>query len=33
MFKNILLEFRKYYKLNKYNLKELDKYLWLLGKQ
>lgn len=32
-FKNILFEFRKYYKLEKYNLKDIDKYLWQLGKQ
>lgn len=32
-FKNILIEFRKFYKLDKYNLKELDKYLWQFGKK
>jgi len=32
-FKNILEEFRKYYKLENYNLKEIDKYLWQLGKE
>ena len=32
-FKNILLEFRKFYKLDKYTLKELDKYLWQVGKK
>src|SRR5574344_1497932 len=31
-FYNILLEFRKFYKLEKYNLKEIDKYLWQVGK-
>ena len=31
-FYNILLEFRKFYKLEKYNLKEIDKYLWQAGK-
>ena len=31
-FKNVLIEFRKFYKLDKYNLKELDKYLWQFGK-
>ena len=30
-FKNVLLHFRSFYKLDKYNLKELDKYLWQLG--
>lgn len=32
-FKNILIEFRSFYKLDKYNLKELDKYLWQFGKE
>ena len=32
-FKNILLEFRSFYGLTAYNLKELDKYLWQLGKE
>lgn len=32
-FKNILLDFRKFYKLDKYSLKELDKYLWQAGKK
>ena len=31
-FKSILEEFRRFYHLDKYNLKELDKYLWQLGK-
>jgi hypothetical protein len=31
-FKSILKEFRSYYHLESYNLKELDKYLWQLGK-
>lgn len=31
-FKSILEEFRSFYKLDKYNLKELDKYIWQLGK-
>lgn len=31
-FKSILEEFRTYYHLDKYNLKELDKYIWQLGK-
>lgn len=31
-FKNILIEFKKFYKLEKYNLKELDKFLWQFGK-
>ncbi len=31
-FKSILIEFSKFYGLEKYNLKELDKYLWQFGK-
>jgi hypothetical protein len=31
-FKSILTEFRSIYNLESYNLKELDKYLWQLGK-
>lgn len=32
-FKNILIKFKEFYKLKKYNFKELDKYLWQLGKE
>ncbi|MDT0160700.1 hypothetical protein [Bacillus sp. AG4(2022)] len=32
-FKNILLQFRLFYKLESYTLKDIDKYLWLLGKE
>lgn len=32
-FKNILIGFRRYYGLEQFNLKEIDKYLWLLGKE
>lgn len=31
-FNKVLLEFRKYYDLEKYNLKDIDRYLWQLGK-
>lgn len=31
-FKNILIQFRNFYGLNQFNLKEIDKYLWQLGK-
>lgn len=31
-FKKILLEFQKAYNIEKYNLKDLDRYLWQLGK-
>ena len=32
-FKEILLDFQRYYKLERFNLKEIDRYLWLLGKE
>lgn len=32
-FKNILMKFREYYGLEKYSLKEIDKYLWQAGKK
>ena len=32
-FRGILEEFKVYYSLEQYNLKDLDKYLWLLGKE
>lgn len=32
-FKNILLKFREFYNLAPYNLKDIDKYLWQLGKE
>lgn len=31
-FKSILIYFRSYYGLNKYNLKQIDQYVWQLGK-
>ena len=31
-FKKILLEFQKAYNIEEYNLKDLDRYLWQLGK-
>lgn len=31
-FKNIILGFRSFYKLEKYDIKDIDKYLWQLGK-
>ena len=33
VFKAIILDFRKFYKLEEFSLKELDKYLWVLGKE
>ncbi len=32
MFKDILITFQQHYELKEYNLKLIDKYLWLLGK-
>ena len=32
-FKEVLLAFKKYYNLNDYNLKDIDRYLWQLGKE
>ena len=32
-FKEILLDFQRYYKLERFNLEEIDRYLWLLGKE
>jgi hypothetical protein len=32
-FKDILMAFRSFYGLEAYNLKQIDKYLWQLGKE
>ena len=32
-FKNVILDFRSFYGLDKFNLKEIDKYLWQVGKE
>ena len=32
-FKNILIEFKKFYKIDEYNLENIDRYLWQLGKE
>ena len=32
-YRKILLEFRDFYNLEKFNLKDIDKYLWQLGKE
>ena len=32
-FKEILIDFQRFYKLERFSLKELDLYLWLLGKE
>lgn len=31
-FKNTLIEFKKFYNIDEYNLKDIDRYLWQLGK-
>lgn len=31
-FKNILLEFKKFYDIDEYSLKDIDRFLWQLGK-
>lgn len=32
-FRNILLEFKKFYNIDEYNLRDIDKYLWIAGKE
>lgn len=32
-FKNILIDFKKYYDIDNYNLRDIDKYLWIAGKE
>ena len=32
-FKEVLIDFQRFYKLERFSLKELDRYLWLLGKE
>lgn len=32
-FKGTLIDFRSFYGLDQYNLKEIDKYMWQLGKE
>lgn len=32
-FKSILIEFRKFYRLEKFNIKQIDQYIWQLGKE
>lgn len=33
LYKNILLDFKKFYGLESFNLKQIDQYLWLAGKK
>ena len=32
-FKQIIKDFSEFYKLTKHNLKEIDKFLWIYGKE
>lgn len=32
-FKNILIQFKKFYDIDEYNLKEIDMYIWQIGKE
>lgn len=32
-FKDILIRFKKFYNIDKYNLRDIDKYLWIAGKE
>lgn len=32
-FKNVLMDFKKYYDIDEYNLRDIDKYLWIAGKE
>lgn len=32
-FKSVLVDFKKYYDIDQYNLKDIDRYLWQLGKE
>lgn len=32
-FKSIIIKFRQFYNINEYNLKDIDRYLWQIGKE
>lgn len=32
-FKNVLFDFKKFYNIDEYNLKDIDRYIWQLGKE
>ena len=32
-FKNILIDFKKFYDIDEFNLRDIDKYLWIAGKE
>ena len=32
-FRDVLTEFKKFYDINEYNLRDIDKYLWIAGKE
>ena len=33
IFKNVLINFKKFYNIDEFNLKDIDRYLWQLGKE
>lgn len=33
IFKRVLIDFKKFYNIDEYNLKDIDRYLWQLGKE
>ena len=32
-FRNVLMDFKKFYDIDEYNLRDIDKYLWIAGKE
>lgn len=32
-FRNVLMNFKKFYNIDEYNLRDIDKYLWIAGKE
>ena len=32
IFKNTLIDFKRFYNIDEYNLKDIDRYIWQLGK-
>ena len=32
-FKNVLIDFKKFYDIDDFNLRDIDKYLWIAGKE
>ena len=33
IYKTVLIKFKQFYRIDEFNLKEVDKYLWQLGKE